>query len=87
MEETQKRVKNAVDGLIDELDKKYLRDVQKLMFNCSAKCCDDKRNSRQSIEECVDRCNIPMRAAQTSLESELGTLQQQLSRCSMTVNF
>ncbi|KAI6188091.1 Protein of unknown function DUF842 domain containing protein [Aphelenchoides besseyi] len=84
MEETQRRVKNAVDGLIDELDKSYLRDIQKRMFNCSAQCCDDKRSSRQGIEECVEKCNLPMKRAQTSLENELGTLQDQLSRCTMT---
>ncbi|KAI6240968.1 hypothetical protein M3Y99_00406600 [Aphelenchoides fujianensis] len=54
------------------------------MFSCSAQCCEDKRSSRQAIEECVERCNIPMKRAQNSLETELGTLQDQLSRCSMT---
>ncbi|KAI6215037.1 Cht7 [Aphelenchoides besseyi] len=84
MEETQRRVKNAVDGLIDELDKSYLRDIQKRMFNCSAQCCEDKRSSRVGIEECVEKCNLPMKRAQTTLENELGTLQDQLSRCTMT---
>lgn len=86
MEETQSRVKQEVDKLIDELDKHYLRDIQKRMFNCSAKCCDDKRSSRRTIEECVERCNYPMQAAQTSLEKELNSLQEQLSRCTMTVS-
>jgi hypothetical protein len=100
MEETQSRVKQAVDTLIDDIDKNYLRDIQKRkpallnsnfsllsgMFNCSAKCCEDKRSSRRSIEECVERCNLPMQAAQTSLETELNSLQDQLSRCTMTVS-
>jgi hypothetical protein len=86
MEETQTRVKQSVDTLIDDFDKSYLRDIQKVMFQCSAKCCEDKRGSRRAIEECVERCNVPMQAAQTGLERELNSLQDQLSRCTMTVS-
>jgi hypothetical protein len=75
MDEIQRKMKDAVDNLINDLDKNYLRDIQQRMFHCSGKCCDDKRSSRQSIEECVDRCSIPLKKAQTSLETELGALQ------------
>jgi hypothetical protein len=85
MEQIQQRVKQAVDSLIDELDKSHLRDIQKRMFNCSSKCCEDKKSSRMDIEKCVERCNEPMRTAQASMEAELGALQDQLSRCTMTV--
>ncbi|VDK64850.1 unnamed protein product [Anisakis simplex] len=84
MEATQKRMKTAVDSMIDEIDRKYLRDVQKKMFVCSSKCCDDKSMTREDVENCVDRCNTTMKNAQTTLESELGELQGQLSRCAMT---
>lgn len=87
MEQTQLRMNEAVNNLIDELDKTYLRDIQKKMFNCSAECCNDKIGPRESIEQCVERCNGPMKSAQKSLEREIGALQDQLSRCSMTVGF
>lgn len=37
MEATQMKVKLAVDEMIDDLDKTYLRDMQKSMFQCSAR--------------------------------------------------
>lgn len=37
MEATQIKVKQAVDEMIDDMDRKYLRDMQKQMFLCSAK--------------------------------------------------
>ena len=40
MEETQRRVKNAVDELVDGLDRDYLRAKQRIAFNCSAECCN-----------------------------------------------
>lgn len=37
MESTQMKVKLAVDEMIDDLDKNYLREMQKSMFQCSAR--------------------------------------------------
>ncbi|CAD6198545.1 unnamed protein product [Caenorhabditis auriculariae] len=84
MEATQTKVKTAVDGMIDDIDRKYLRDMQKSMFLCSAKCCDNKSSNREIVENCVERCNDGMKKAQKTLEKELGGLQDQLSRCAMT---
>ena len=76
-------MKAAVDDLVDDLDKKYFRDMQRKVYLCSADCCT-KTDSRQKIESCVDLCNKPLQKVQGVLEQELGTLQQQLSRCAMT---
>ncbi|CAJ0584728.1 unnamed protein product, partial [Mesorhabditis spiculigera] len=83
MEETQQKVKRAVDGMIDTIDKTHLREMQRKMFECSAKCCANNSSSREVVENCVEQCNGNMRKAQGQLEMELGTLQQQLSRCAM----
>lgn len=79
MEAVQKRMKEAVDGLLDDLDKNYLRGIQKKMFDCSSRCCDDRKGSRDSLEKCVDRCNSSMQNAQRVLEKELGAFQASLS--------
>ncbi|KAF8358349.1 hypothetical protein PRIPAC_93344, partial [Pristionchus pacificus] len=83
MEATQQRVKSAVDSMLLEVDKGYLREMQKKMFNCSAKCCDDRKGPRESVEQCIEKCNEPMRKAQRVLEGELEQLQSSLSRCAM----
>ncbi|VDL74158.1 unnamed protein product [Nippostrongylus brasiliensis] len=75
MEATQMKVKSAVDAMIDEMDRKYLRDMQKQMFLCSANCCDRKTSSREVVESCVEKCNSGMKNAQRTLEKELGGLQ------------
>ncbi|PAV75453.1 hypothetical protein WR25_23849, partial [Diploscapter pachys] len=84
MEQTQMKVKMAVDEMMDEIDKKYLREMQRSMFACSAKCCEDKKTTRDAVESCVERCNNPMKSAQIVLEREMTQLQDQLSRCAMT---
>uniref|UniRef100_W6NV13 Uncharacterized protein n=1 Tax=Haemonchus contortus TaxID=6289 RepID=W6NV13_HAECO len=84
MEATQARVRAAVDGMIDDLDRTHLRNMQKEMFLCSARCCDHKDSTRDIVESCVEKCNTGIKKAHRTLETELGTLQDQLSRCAMT---
>uniref|UniRef100_A0AC35UA98 Protein FAM136A n=1 Tax=Rhabditophanes sp. KR3021 TaxID=114890 RepID=A0AC35UA98_9BILA len=83
MEEEQKKMTQAVDNFVEELDRKYIRQIQKKMFDCSSKCVDNQGASRNSVEDCITTCNSTMIAAQKYLEHELNTLQQQLSRCAM----
>uniref|UniRef100_A0A7E4ZZN8 Protein FAM136A n=1 Tax=Panagrellus redivivus TaxID=6233 RepID=A0A7E4ZZN8_PANRE len=83
MEDTQKRVKTAIDGLLNDLDRTILREKQRQTYLCSADCCKTS-GPRSQIESCVDVCNKPLQKAQVSLERELGGLQEQLSRCAMT---
>lgn len=37
MEETQQKVKRAVDTMMDQIDKTHLREMQRRMFECSSK--------------------------------------------------
>lgn len=57
------------------MERKYLRDMQKRMFECSARCCENKAQSREAVEACVEKCNTGMKGAQRTLERELGELQ------------
>ncbi|KAI1722710.1 Acetylation, Phosphoprotein [Ditylenchus destructor] len=84
IEKTQQRIKKSVDGFVDDLDKQHLREFQRVMFKCSASCVEDKRSDRSSVEDCIEKCSTDMKRIQAKLEQELGTLQEQLSRCSMT---
>ena len=84
IDEVQQRIKDAVNQLVDDLDKNYLRGMQKDMFECSARCCEDKFGGRSTVDNCVEVCNAKLKRAQMNLEKELGDLQAQLSRCTMS---
>lgn len=83
MEVPEKRMKEAVDALIDDIDKSHLRVLQKQMFLCSSDCYD-KAVSREIVESCVERCNKPLKKASKVVQKEMDDLQGQLSRCGMT---
>ncbi|MCP9258356.1 hypothetical protein DINM_002854 [Dirofilaria immitis] len=79
----EKRMKEAVDALIDDIDQSYLRGIHKKMFICSSDCYDKSVN-RDIVETCVERCNQPVKNATNILQQELDDLQAQLNRCAMT---
>lgn len=79
----EKRMKEAVDALIDDIDQSYLRGIHKKMFVCSSNCYDRSMN-RDIVETCVEDCNKSVKSATGILQKELDNLQAQLNRCGMT---
>lgn len=85
LEEVNQRLEGAVNELVDEMDKKYLRKIKRDMFSCSARCCEDKQGDILKVSNCIESCNTNMKRAHMNLEQELATLQDQFSRCTMSV--
>lgn len=84
IQQVQEKIKEAVDDLVNDLERNYFRGMQKDMFDCSSRCCEDKIAARSTVDHCVEVCNADMKRAQMNLEKELKDLQAQLSRCTMT---
>uniref|UniRef100_A0A0N4Z777 Protein FAM136A n=1 Tax=Parastrongyloides trichosuri TaxID=131310 RepID=A0A0N4Z777_PARTI len=84
MEQAQKRMTNAVEEFVEDIDRKYIRSIQRKMFDCSSRCVNDTQSRRVEIEGCINSCNSGMISAQNYLQKELTTLQDQLSRCAMS---
>ncbi|OZC06484.1 EF hand [Onchocerca flexuosa] len=68
----EKRMKEAVDALIDDIDQ---RGIHKKMFICSSDCYDKSMN-RDIVETCVEHCNQPVKSATSILQKELDDLQR-----------
>ena len=75
MEKIQNQMTAGVNDLVDEIDRKIIRQTQKSMFTCCAGCFDDRRASREHIDECLKKCSKDLKKIQSNLESELGDLQ------------
>lgn len=86
MEETQRRVKNAVDDLIDNLDRDILRDKQRKAFLCSADCCNST-GSRTTIETCVDSCNKLLLLQSACIHILLNKNIQVINQCRKLILF
>jgi len=80
-EAAQSRVQSAIKGFINEIDKGYLRGLERNMHLCAANCCEDAFASVEDVHRCMERCQEPTQRAQQAVQQELQHVQDSLSRC------
>ncbi|XP_042328033.1 protein FAM136A [Sceloporus undulatus] len=85
-EAQQLRVQEAVDGMVQGLEREAIRKMQGIMFRCSATCCENDKASMQQVHHCIERCHAPLAQAQAVVTQELERFQDRLSRCTMHCN-
>ncbi|XP_071516190.1 protein FAM136A isoform X1 [Panulirus ornatus] len=83
VEQAQFRIQEAMTALVDDLDKTYLRGMQRAMHICAAECCEKKENSVDQVHRCIENCSTPLTQAQTFVQNELSQFQERLQRCVM----
>jgi type I site-specific restriction endonuclease len=79
----QRKVQEEIQGLIEELDRSGLRDLQGNMHRCAATCCDNSSASLEDVHHCVSRCGEDMAKAQGYVQRELSLFQGKLERCAL----
>lgn len=72
--------------MVEEIDKSYLRKMQRDMHNCAASCCDNETYSIQKVHNCVENCGSSLNKAQQYVQGEFERVQNRLQRCIMECN-
>ncbi|XP_050738211.1 protein FAM136A-like isoform X2 [Eriocheir sinensis] len=83
VDQAQHRIQEAMTALVDDLDKTYLRGMQRTMHLCAASCCEKKENSVDQVHRCIENCSTPLTQAQSFVQNELSQFQERLQRCVM----
>jgi len=86
MEEQRKRVEDHMTKMVEEIDKTYLRKMQRDMHRCAAQCCENETYSIQKVHNCVDDCSSSLNKAQQYVQGEFERVQNRLQRCIMECN-
>uniref|UniRef100_A0A1B6JBT5 Protein FAM136A n=1 Tax=Homalodisca liturata TaxID=320908 RepID=A0A1B6JBT5_9HEMI len=74
-------VHNAYEKQVNYIDKMYLRDIKKEMFECSAKCCENKTASVEEVNYCVEKCSVKYQESHNYCINEFNNYQHRLQRC------
>ncbi|KAM8794553.1 protein FAM136A [Eudromia elegans] len=82
-EAAQGRVQEAVESMVQGLERERIRGMQGAMFRCSARCCEDAAASMRQVQQCIERCHAPLAQAQAIVTGELEHFQDRLSRCTL----
>ncbi|KAJ8287093.1 hypothetical protein GJAV_G00047580 [Gymnothorax javanicus] len=85
-EAQQARVQNAVEEMVQGLEREHIRKMQGRMFRCSADCCERSSDSMTQVHQCIERCHAPLAQAQSLVTTELERFQDRLARCTMSCN-
>ena len=64
-EKQQSKLQEAVNSMMDGLESKHLRPMQKQSFLAMAKCCDN--SSRDSAQQCFANASVPVQRAEVPL--------------------
>ncbi|KAH8253512.1 hypothetical protein KR032_005781 [Drosophila birchii] len=80
-EHQKKRLESAISEMIEDMYRTHLRRMQSTMHRCAAKCCDDERGTLETVQNCIEKCAVPLMDAQDYLQHELGQFQSRLQNC------
>jgi len=83
VENAQNKIQEAMTKLVDDLDRTYLRNMQRSMHLCAADCCSKSETSVDATHRCIENCSTPLTQAQTYVQNELSQFQERLQRCVM----
>ncbi|KAG0713193.1 Protein FAM136A [Chionoecetes opilio] len=83
VDQAQHRIQEAMTALVDDLDKTFLRGMQRTMHLCAASCCEKKECSVDQVHRCIEGCSTPLTQAQSFVQNELSQFQERLQRCVM----
>jgi hypothetical protein len=78
----QAKLQGAVNKMMDNVDAKYLRSMQKETYLKMAGCFD-KHSTSQSLQNCLQTQDILMKSVQQMIQNEMNQFQERLQRCSM----
>ncbi|KAF8774737.1 protein FAM136A-like [Argiope bruennichi] len=77
------RVKEAINSLLEDIDRSCMRNMQGDMHRCAAKCCDNRSLSMEETHQCIESCSKTITEAQNFLQNELTNYQDRIQRCVM----
>ena len=81
-QDAQERVHRAVRGFVGDVDRKFLRPMERETHLCAAECCGDAEGSTERVHACVEKCQTKVQKAQSYMQAEMQRFQVR-SMCNM----
>ncbi|TDH71961.1 hypothetical protein CCR75_004446 [Bremia lactucae] len=75
------KLQNAVDKMVDRLDRTFLRGMQREGYLCAAKVFENKSWSSDQLSAAVERCQMPTQQLNQLMQQEMQNFQNRIQRC------
>ncbi|CEG47033.1 Uncharacterized conserved protein [Plasmopara halstedii] len=76
-----KKLQDAVDKMVDRLDRTLLRGIQRDGYLCAAKVFENNTWSSEQLAAAVERCQMPSQQLNQFLQQEMQNFQNRIQRC------
>ncbi|KAF1785436.1 Protein of unknown function DUF842, eukaryotic [Phytophthora cactorum] len=75
------KLQDAVDKMVDRLDRTLLRGLQRDGYLCAAKVFENKSWSSEQLAAAVERCQMPTQQLNQFMQQEMQNFQNRIQRC------
>eukprot|EP01084_Bolivina_argentea_P047720 87949_1 len=82
-EGAQRKLQSSVEEMMERVDKRHLRPVQKAAYTCMANCFDNTQAPQAQISHCQEKCAARSERLQKVVQSEINSLQERVQRCAV----
>lgn len=79
----QKKLQHAVDGMMENVERNKLRDIQRRSYLDMAKCFESRTASSDEVERCTEHAAMRLKSIQHIISNEMNQFQNRVQRCSM----
>lgn len=83
LQASKAKVDEEVSKMVDDVDRNAFRKMQRDMYLCSAKCCENSHYKMVDVQSCAERCSQAVQQGQNYIQQELGDFLDRLQRCGM----
>uniref|UniRef100_A0A1B6D643 Protein FAM136A n=1 Tax=Clastoptera arizonana TaxID=38151 RepID=A0A1B6D643_9HEMI len=80
-DKTKLRLEKALSEAVENIDKTNLRPLLAEVHRCSAKCCDNRKNSIEQNKQCIERCSRKYDEAEEFVVTEFLTFFSNVQSC------
>ena len=77
----QRKLQDAVDVMLDSIDKDRMRPLQKSTYLKMAACFDSRSATSPQIENCIHNSSAKVQMSQQIIQQEMNSFQSRLQRC------
>ncbi|PIK55474.1 hypothetical protein BSL78_07634 [Apostichopus japonicus] len=83
LQASRAKVDESVSRMVDDIDRSVFRKMQREMYLCSARCCENPQYQMSDVQSCAERCSQPIQQGQNYIQQELNDFLDRLQRCGM----
>ncbi|XP_071828555.1 protein FAM136A-like [Apostichopus japonicus] len=83
LQASRAKADESFSRMVDDIDRSVFRKMQREMYLCSARCCENPQYQMSDVQSCAERCSQPIQQGQNYMQQEFNDFLDRVKRCDM----